>query len=90
MLYKEGFGNWIEPSPIVSGAKLASGSRNESVKAFQNALRQLGFELNISGEFDALTLACTAAFQRHFRPEKVDGIADISTVDTLSRLLNEI
>ena len=27
------------------------------------------------------------AFQRHFRPERVDGIADFSTIDTLHRLL---
>jgi N-acetylmuramoyl-L-alanine amidase len=27
------------------------------------------------------------AFQRHFRPERVDGIADDSTIDTLNRLM---
>jgi len=27
------------------------------------------------------------AFQRHFRPARVDGIADPSTIDTLRRLL---
>jgi len=27
------------------------------------------------------------AFQRHFRPTRVDGRADLSTRDTLSRLL---
>jgi N-acetylmuramoyl-L-alanine amidase len=28
-----------------------------------------------------------AAFQRHFRPALVDGIADFSTIDTLHRLI---
>jgi N-acetylmuramoyl-L-alanine amidase len=28
-----------------------------------------------------------AAFQRHFRPRQVDGIADRATVETLRRLL---
>jgi N-acetylmuramoyl-L-alanine amidase len=27
------------------------------------------------------------AFQRHFRPARVDGIADVSTVETLHSLL---
>jgi N-acetylmuramoyl-L-alanine amidase len=27
------------------------------------------------------------AFQRHFRQERVDGIADASTIDTLYRLI---
>jgi N-acetylmuramoyl-L-alanine amidase len=27
------------------------------------------------------------AFQRHFRPARVDGIADVSTMRTLERLL---
>lgn len=32
-------------------------------------------------------VAAIAAFQRHFRPEKVDGIADAQTVGRLQRLL---
>jgi N-acetylmuramoyl-L-alanine amidase len=28
-----------------------------------------------------------AAFQRHFRPARVDGIADVSTVRTLEQLV---
>jgi N-acetylmuramoyl-L-alanine amidase len=30
------------------------------------------------------------AFQRHFRQERVDGIADFSTIDTLHRLLRAL
>jgi N-acetylmuramoyl-L-alanine amidase len=32
-------------------------------------------------------MAVVAAFQRHHRPAKVDGIADVSTVATLGALL---
>jgi N-acetylmuramoyl-L-alanine amidase len=31
-----------------------------------------------------------AAFQRHFRPAQVDGIADRSTIETLHRLLTTL
>jgi N-acetylmuramoyl-L-alanine amidase len=34
-----------------------------------------------------LTAAVVAAFQRHFRPIRVDGRADLSTVETLRSLL---
>jgi N-acetylmuramoyl-L-alanine amidase len=27
------------------------------------------------------------AFQRHFRTQNVDGVADVSTIDTLYRLI---
>jgi N-acetylmuramoyl-L-alanine amidase len=30
------------------------------------------------------------AFQRHFRPGQVDGIADASTIETLHRLLSAL
>jgi N-acetylmuramoyl-L-alanine amidase len=31
-----------------------------------------------------------AAFQRHFRQAKVDGVADSSTIETLHRLLTSL
>jgi N-acetylmuramoyl-L-alanine amidase len=33
-------------------------------------------------------VAVVRAFQRHFRPLRFDGVADASTIDTLSRLLS--
>ena len=87
-MHRAGLGNWVEPSPIISGPQLALGDCSKNVENFQTALGELGFELSINGEFDELTLCCTEAFQRHFRPGRVDGIADLSTIDTLNRLLD--
>ena len=39
------------------------------------------------GRYDVSTREVVTAFQRHFRPEKVDGIADASTQQTLQALL---
>ena len=41
----------------------------------------------ISGNYDSVTHDVVKAFQRHFRPERVDGIADESTRATLKDLL---
>jgi N-acetylmuramoyl-L-alanine amidase len=87
LLHAAGLGIWVEPSPIIPGEKLALGECSEEVKNFQSGLGELGFEIAASGDFDDLTFYCTKAFQRHFRQEKVDGIDDLSTIDTLNRLL---
>ena len=43
--------------------------------------------LDLHGRFDTLTEAVTRAFQRHFRPARVDGVADRSTIETLRSLI---
>ena len=87
LLHNAGLGIWVEPSPVIAGKAIGCGDRGKAVRDFQINLGRLGFEITADGIFDELTLACTRAFQRHFRPQKVDGIADISTHDTLKRLL---
>ena len=51
------------------------------------SLRSLGYGIEKTGSYDSETMAVVAAFQRHYRPAKVDGIADVSTVATLGALL---
>lgn len=46
-----------------------------------------GYPVEINGDFDAVTEGVVRSFQLHFRPSKVDGVADYSTIDTLHRLL---
>jgi N-acetylmuramoyl-L-alanine amidase len=43
--------------------------------------------VEITGAYDRQTRQAVAAFQRHFRPERVDGEADASTVATLKALI---
>jgi len=86
-LYRSGLCLWVEAAPIQIGESLESGQEGDRVLGYQRALNEFGFELEVSGKFDQLTHACTMAFQRHFRPGKIDGIADISTIETLNRLL---
>jgi N-acetylmuramoyl-L-alanine amidase len=45
-----------------------------------------GYGITTNGEYDATMQEVVTAFQRHFRPERVDGIADATTVRTLERL----
>jgi N-acetylmuramoyl-L-alanine amidase len=81
-----GVGHWIEPPPPSAQILLARGHEGPPVRSLQAMLSLYGYDLDASGVFDARTEAVVAAFQRHFRPERVDGAADVGTVETLKLL----
>jgi N-acetylmuramoyl-L-alanine amidase len=89
-LFVAGVGHLVEPAPIGGGRFLSQGDRGEPVEALQSMLALYGYGVGISGQFDERTAAVVEAFQRHFRPARVDGIADRSTVETLHRLLGSL
>ena len=86
-LYDAGIGLWVEPEPIdgVEGFKL--GDTSKHILNLQSALATYGYGLKITGTYDAQTCHVVTAFQRHFRQQRVDGIADYSTLQTLYNLL---
>ncbi|WP_163268062.1 peptidoglycan recognition protein family protein [Chelativorans alearense] len=90
LLAREGVGHHVVPAPLTDGPVLAEGDRGEAVEALQTMLALYGYGVEISGLFDAATAAVVSAFQRHFRPARVDGAADPSTRDTLARLLSAL
>jgi N-acetyl-anhydromuramyl-L-alanine amidase AmpD len=51
----------------------------ESVAELQQALAAFGYDLPVTGVLDRRTEQVLIAFQRHFRPENCDGIADAET-----------
>ena len=86
-LHESGVGHWVKPASITDGPLLALGERGEAVASIQQLFRQYGYPIEVNGEFDSLTHDVVAAFQRHFRPERVDGVVDVSTRSTLQQLL---
>ncbi|MGQ3076491.1 MULTISPECIES: N-acetylmuramoyl-L-alanine amidase [Rhizobium/Agrobacterium group] len=89
-LHTAGVGHWVEPSVIGGGRFFQRGDRGQPVEALQSMLSLYGYGIEISGEFCAQTEGVVAAFQRHFRQAKVDGVADSSTIETLHRLLTSL
>jgi N-acetylmuramoyl-L-alanine amidase len=90
LLAHSGVGHWVKPAPVVDGPRLLPGSSGDDVRALQSALASYGYDLAPTGLYDAATTDVVTAFQRHFRPQRVDGIADHSTVMTLRSLLESI
>ncbi len=86
-LHELGVGHYVPPAPVQGGRFLAPGDSGEPVEAFQSMLSLYGYEVAIDGVFDDGTRIAVEAFQRHFRPARVDGVADRSTIETLHRLL---
>lgn len=87
-LARAGVGHWVRPSRIEAGdGGLPMGSRDAAVGAMQAMLKEYGYGITVTGEMDAATAVVVTAFQRHFRPKRVDGLIDRSTLHTLERLL---
>jgi N-acetylmuramoyl-L-alanine amidase len=89
-LFEAGVGHWVEPSHITSGRYFQAGDEGQPVEALQSMLSLYGYGVGITGSFDTVTQQAVTAFQRHFRPQRVDGVADISTIETLHRLLSAL
>jgi N-acetylmuramoyl-L-alanine amidase len=87
-LHDSGVGHWVKPAPSTErSVPLSLGDRGEAIAALQKALGEYGYGIAASGAFDSATLDVVTAFQRHFRPQRVDGVADASTLKTLEDLL---
>ena len=86
-LANSGVGHWVQPAPVVRGETLKLGSISDEVRELQLALAKYGYGVPTSGKYDGATMEVVTAFQRHFRPLRVDGVADHSTLTTLHALL---
>ncbi len=88
LLYDSGIGLWVKPAPQVPDAKFyVAGDSGPAVEEVQTLLASLGYGVTPSGHYDAITRDVVSAFQRHWRPARIDGVADESTIATLKALL---
>ena len=90
-------------NPAISGLLRRDASRNDDagnagpayrlgdeglpVAALQSMFAAFGYGLEITGVYDQKTLDVVTAFQRHWRQECVDGVADGGTVGVLRDLM---
>lgn len=87
-LARAGIGHWVEPEPVNAAEPgLAAGVAGPLVAEVQTLLAAYGYGIEATGLVDAPTEFVVAAFQRHFRQQRVDGRIDQSTITTLQRLL---
>ncbi len=83
-----GVGHWVEPVPLIEvEAGIGVGAAGPLIAEVQSRLRHYGYAIEPTGVADPATEFVVKAFQRHFRPARVDGRIDRSTIATLERLL---
>ncbi len=83
-----GIGIWVEPQGLADQPALGPGDEGAAVKALQANLQRFGYGIAVSGTYDEATRIVVTALQRHFRPGRVDGIADAATQAVLAGLLD--
>ncbi len=87
-LAHEGVGHWVPPVPVrAADAALEGATASNAARAMLTAY---GYGVGIAGASGPEFATVIAAFQRHFRPARVDGVLDHSTLATLEHLLNAL
>jgi N-acetylmuramoyl-L-alanine amidase len=89
-LSEAGVGHWVPHAPLDGAPLFDHEQEGPSVRALQAMLALYGYGVDLTGVYDRLTRSVVTAFQRHFRPELVDGEADGSTVATLKALIEAL
>ena len=88
VLADSGIGLWVNPAPVTrTGPIYVLGETNPAIEEIQQLLARYGYGVAPTGYLDGTTRDAVAAFQRHFRPIRVDGVLDVSTTATLKALL---
>jgi len=86
-LAAQGVGLWPGGARRPHRPMLRQGAEGSTVVTLQKKLARYGYGLEPTGVYDSTTTLVVTAFQRHFRPSAVTGLADGETIGRLNRLL---
>jgi N-acetylmuramoyl-L-alanine amidase len=87
LLSQSGVGLWVDVGKVFDQQPVRPDDTGVKITELQKMLADYGYGIDISGRYDVTTREVVTAFQRHFRPSQVDGIADGATIQTLRKLL---
>ncbi|MEM6626200.1 MAG: N-acetylmuramoyl-L-alanine amidase [Pseudomonadota bacterium] len=87
-LAEAGLGLWPERPDVgtLRGVGLGSEMKGEGVVRMQGGLTTIGYDLPITGVYDAATEVVVRAFQRRWRADAVTGQADLTTLIMIERV----
>lgn len=90
-LARNGLGLWPAVDFTVSSHAhaLMPGMAGPGVSDLQIALHVIGYDIEGTGLYDEYCMAVVRAFQRHFRPRLVDGLADAETLSLVFHLAQQ-
>lgn len=82
-------GGWFRRRRAVGGFDFGPDDRDKSIADAQQKLASWGYDVSTNGVLDARTARVLTAFQRHFRPARVDGRLDGETASRLAALIEQ-
>jgi len=81
-------GNWPEVKTTDQRILIdAQDADKKHIRLVQSALSYLGYDIKITCKFDSNTKSVVQAFQRRYRPFKIDGQMDVQTIALLTLLV---
>jgi N-acetylmuramoyl-L-alanine amidase len=86
-LAHHGVGLWPEINVRPRGRDFGEGAHDAAIADTQAKLNRWGYDVPTHGTLDARTARVLVAFQRHFRPSRLDGRLDADTLARLDALL---
>jgi N-acetylmuramoyl-L-alanine amidase len=87
LLAQSGVGFWVDVGTVFEQQSIKPDDSGVKVTELQKMLAEYGYGIEANGQYDTSTREVVIAFQRHFRPSLVDGIADAATLQTLRKLI---
>jgi len=85
-LAAHGLGRWYDPAAARVHTTRFLQEGVPDAAWFQGQLARVGYEVPMSGLFDAATTRVIAALQMHYRPARADGLPDAETAGILAAL----
>ena len=85
-----GLGFWPDIQNDDRRVLFEPGSRDRGVAILQRGLAHIGYGARVSGVMDEATVKIVEAVQRRYRPDRIDGIVDIQTMDVIKALTEHI
>jgi N-acetylmuramoyl-L-alanine amidase len=83
-------GSWFRRRPAVGSFEFGPGDKDKAIADVQQKLSTWGYDVPTKGVLDAHTTRVFVAFQRHFRPARIDGRLDGETAARLGALLEQL
>lgn len=81
-----GVGNWPGDASDDMRILFEPSDRDRGISIIQRGLADLGYGASVTGCLDEPTQAIIRTVQRRYRPSKIDGVIDMSTIEILKRL----
>lgn len=83
---RQGVGLFPFEARPMPGPEMTRGDKGKDVMRLQTALANWGYGLKLDGEYGEKTEKCVLAFQRHYRPVRLDGVWDNECAGLLAAL----